>query len=104
VTREAARRRGVTREAARRRGVTREAARRRGVIREAARRRGVIRERTITWSDPKLTADASRDMAGLDLMIGLRDGTIPAPPVVALVGLSLAEVEEGRVVMRLTPA
>jgi len=37
----------------------------------------VIRERTIAWCDPRLTADASRGMAGLDLMCGLRDGTIP---------------------------
>jgi uncharacterized protein (TIGR00369 family) len=64
----------------------------------------MIRERTFTWSDPKLTADAGREMAGIDLMRSLRDGVIPAPPVVALVGLSLTEVEVGRVVMRLTPA
>jgi uncharacterized protein (TIGR00369 family) len=64
----------------------------------------MIRERTFTWADPELTAEASRGMAGLELMRGLRDGTIPAPPIVALVGLSLTEVDEGRVVMRLTPA
>jgi uncharacterized protein (TIGR00369 family) len=64
----------------------------------------VIRERTITWSDPRLTADAGRGMAGLDLMRGLRDGTVPAPPFAELVGVSVAEVEEGRIVMRMTPA
>jgi uncharacterized protein (TIGR00369 family) len=64
----------------------------------------VIRERTITWSDPRLTADAGRAMAGLDLMRGLRDGTVPAPPFAELVGVSVAEVEEGRIVMRMTPA
>ncbi len=64
----------------------------------------MIRERTFTWSDPKLTTDASRGMAGLDLMRGMRDGTIPAAPIAALVGLSLTEVEAGRIVMRLTPA
>jgi uncharacterized protein (TIGR00369 family) len=64
----------------------------------------MIRERIFSWSDPKLTADASRGMAGLDLMRGMRDGTVPAAPIAALVGLSLTEVEAGRIVMRLTPA
>jgi len=64
----------------------------------------MIRERTFSWSDPKLTADAGRAMAGLDLMRALRDGIVPAPPIAALVGLALTEVDEGRVVMRLTPA
>ena len=37
-------------------------------------------------------------------MRGMRDGTIPSPPIAALVGLSLIEVDEGRIVMCLTPA
>jgi len=64
----------------------------------------VIRERSFTWSDPELTAGASTRMAGLDLIRGMRDGTVPAAPIASLVGLSIAEVEEGRIVMRLTPA
>jgi uncharacterized protein (TIGR00369 family) len=64
----------------------------------------LIRERTFTWTDPKLTADTGRDMAGLDLLRGMQDGSIPEAPIAALVGLSIAEVAEGRVVMRLTPA
>jgi uncharacterized protein (TIGR00369 family) len=64
----------------------------------------VIRERTITWADPKLTAGIGRGMSGLDLMRGLRDGSIPAPPFAELVGVSVAEVAEGRIVMRMTPA
>jgi uncharacterized protein (TIGR00369 family) len=64
----------------------------------------VIRERTFAWSDPQITADAGRGMPGLAFMLGLRDGSVPAAPIAALVGLSIAEVEDGRVVMRLTPA
>jgi acyl-coenzyme A thioesterase PaaI-like protein len=64
----------------------------------------MIRERTFSWTDPKLTADAGRGMAGLDLIQGLRDGNIPTPPSATLIGFSVTEVEEGRVVMRLTPA
>jgi uncharacterized protein (TIGR00369 family) len=43
-------------------------------------------------------------MAGIDLVRGLRDGTVPPPPAASLIGFSVAEVEEGRVVMRLAPA
>jgi uncharacterized protein (TIGR00369 family) len=64
----------------------------------------VTRERTITWRDPKVSADAGRSMTGLELMRGLRDGSIPAPPFAELVGVSVAEVEKGRVVMRMTAA
>ena len=64
----------------------------------------MIRERSFTWSDPQLTAEAGRTMAGLDLMRALRDGTVPPPPVIDLVGISLIEVDAGRVVMNFTPA
>ena len=64
----------------------------------------MIRERTFTWTDPKLTAEVSLGISGLDFMHGLRDGTIPPAPIAALVGLSIAEVEESRVVMRMTAA
>jgi uncharacterized protein (TIGR00369 family) len=64
----------------------------------------VIRERSFTWSDPALTAGAAMEMAGLDLLRAVRDGSVPAPPIAALVGLSFVDVEAGRIVMRLTPA
>jgi uncharacterized protein (TIGR00369 family) len=64
----------------------------------------MTRERTFTWTDPKLTAEAGRGMAGLELMRGLRDGNVPPPPSAGLIGFSVTEVEKGRVVMRLTPA
>lgn len=63
-----------------------------------------MRERTIAWADPKLAADAGRGMAGIELLQGMRDGTIPGAPIAALVGLSFTEVDAGRVVMCLTPA
>ncbi len=64
----------------------------------------MIRERSFTWSDPALTAGAAMEMAGLDLLRAVRDGSVPAPPIAALVGLSFVDVEAGRIVMRLTPA
>jgi uncharacterized protein (TIGR00369 family) len=62
------------------------------------------RERCFTWSDPQLSASAARTMAGLDLMRAFRDGAVPSPPVIDLVGITLTEVDQGRVVMCLTPA
>jgi len=43
-------------------------------------------------------------MTGLELISGLRDGTIPSAPIGVLIGMSFTEVEAGRVAMRLTPA
>jgi uncharacterized protein (TIGR00369 family) len=63
-----------------------------------------MRERTITWTDPALVAEAGKGLSGLDLLRGLRDGTIPGAPIGALIGMVFTEVEEGRIVMHLTPA
>ncbi len=62
------------------------------------------RERSFAWSDPKLTSDAAMAMAGLDRLRALRDGSAPSAPIAALVGLTFADVEAGRIVMHLTPA
>ena len=61
------------------------------------------RERTVTWGDPKAAAHAGRTMAGLDYLRAMGEGTLPPPPVSALLGMEVAEVEPGRVVMRLWP-
>ncbi len=64
----------------------------------------MIRERTFTWSDPAETARAAKRMAGLDFLLAMRDGRVPAAPIADLVGLSIGAVEAGRVAMRLVPA
>ncbi|GAN76795.1 PaaI family thioesterase [Acidisphaera rubrifaciens] len=58
----------------------------------------------IEWEDADIIAQAGREMAGLDFLRALRDGRIPRPPVAALIGTDLTEVEHGRVVMRMTAA
>lgn len=60
----------------------------------------MIGERTFTWKGSKRTADVRRDMTDLDLMTGVRDARVFPPPIVALVGMSPAEADEGRVVIR----
>ena len=42
-------------------------------------------------------ASAMTTMSGLDYMLALKDGTVPAPPIVALMNMELTEVEPGAV-------
>jgi uncharacterized protein (TIGR00369 family) len=43
-------------------------------------------------------------MNGLDFLHAIRDGRIPAPPVLSLIGSRLTEVDVGRVVLEIDPA
>jgi uncharacterized protein (TIGR00369 family) len=43
-------------------------------------------------------------MAGIDVMRGFLDGTLPPPPALTLIGMRMAEVDHGRIVMTLVPA
>ena len=62
------------------------------------------RQRTFSWSDPGELARAGRELAGLDFLRAIQAGGLPPPPVLALLGVQLGSVEEGRVVMRMQPA
>jgi uncharacterized protein (TIGR00369 family) len=55
------------------------------------------RSRTFSWTDPALTAAQVGSTSGLEMLRAMRDGTIPAPPILQLVGGTGIEVEEGRV-------
>lgn len=70
---------------------------------EATAGHAAERLRVVTWSDPKRLAEAGQGMAGIDFLRALRTGELPPPPIIALLGITLAEVEAGRVVMRLPP-
>ena len=62
------------------------------------------RTRTVTWSDPTATALAGRGRPGLEFLRQMRDGAVPPPPIVSLMGIGLADVEEGFVAMTLPAA
>jgi uncharacterized protein (TIGR00369 family) len=62
------------------------------------------RERTHAWPDPTLTASAARDVDGLTFLRRLAAGEVPPAPIATTLGMTLDEVEEGRVVFGLEPA
>src|SRR5512134_2187151 len=61
------------------------------------------RARTFSWDDPATLASAARAVPGLDVLRGIRDGTVPPPPVMRLLDFTLVEAEEGRVTFALEP-
>ncbi|GAA4171366.1 PaaI family thioesterase [Gryllotalpicola koreensis] len=61
------------------------------------------RSLTIEWEDPAPAAAQIPTMSGLDYIRGLADGTYPPPPIAKLMGFTVAEVEQGRVVFECSP-
>jgi uncharacterized protein (TIGR00369 family) len=61
------------------------------------------RERTVVWSDPVASASRGAELAGLDYLRAMASGELPPPPIAALLGFELVEVEEGRAVFAVTP-
>jgi uncharacterized protein (TIGR00369 family) len=61
------------------------------------------RSRTVTWSDPLLSAAAAGARSGLDFLQAIATGELPPPPIAELLGFRLAEVAPGRVVFTCEP-
>jgi uncharacterized protein (TIGR00369 family) len=59
------------------------------------------RRRVVSWQDPALGAALALDLSGLDYLRGIAEGRIPAPPIAALLGLGIVQVEPGRVTFSL---
>ncbi len=59
------------------------------------------RSRIVTWEDPSVGAALARELSGLDYLNMIADGRIPPPPIAALLGMSLGEIEPGRVTFTL---
>lgn len=62
------------------------------------------RERAFTWKDPMLSAGLARTLPGIEFLRGIRDGTIPNPPITDMMNYRLAEVEPGVAVFEIEPA
>ena len=56
------------------------------------------------WVDPAQVLAQTAKLSGLEYMEGLRDGTIPAPPIAVLMQFRAVGVELGKVVFECTPS
>ena len=61
------------------------------------------RTRTFSWSDPAPTAAQLGRRSGRELLLAMAAGELPAPPVMDLLGVERLEVDQGRVVVAMTP-
>jgi uncharacterized protein (TIGR00369 family) len=64
---------------------------------------GEPRHKTVTFYDPAVTAGGIATRTGLAFLRAMRDGELPSPPIVALLGMRLAEIEPGLVVFECQP-
>ncbi len=55
------------------------------------------RHREVTWQDPLVGAALALEMSGLDYLRAVADGTIPRPPVAALLGMAIDRIDPGQV-------
>ena len=64
------------------------------------------RERVIRWDDPQtaLRAAERQGLSGIEFLRAIQQGELPPPPMITLMGMTLATVEEGRVVFTVEPA
>jgi len=65
---------------------------------------GQRRTRSFDWEDPAATAAAGLELAGLECMQAIVDGTLPPPPIARLLDFTIVEVQEGRAVFAMEPA
>ena len=59
------------------------------------------RRREVAWDDPRDGAALAAGLSGLDYVRGIAEGRFPPPPIAALLGMSILEVEPGRAVFGL---
>jgi uncharacterized protein (TIGR00369 family) len=62
------------------------------------------RSRTFTWTDPAATAAWVGTSSGLEMLQAMRDGRLPAPPILQLVGATGFDAEEGKVTVYMPAA
>jgi uncharacterized protein (TIGR00369 family) len=64
---------------------------------------GAARSKVVTWHDPMTLAGSAAGRTGLEFLQALRDGHLPPPPIVSLMGMNLVSVETGDVVFSCRP-
>ena len=51
------------------------------------------RKLTVTWDDPLIGAETSKNMTGLDYLPAIERGDLPPPPIARLLGFRLIGVD-----------
>src|SRR6266446_8458550 len=64
---------------------------------------GEARSRAITWHDPQRTMIAGATMRGIERLQAIRDGRLPPPPMAAVFGFVITDIDVGRVGFECTP-
>jgi len=64
---------------------------------------GEPRQKTVVWHDPMITAAGGAGLSGLEFLRAIRDGALPLPPIAAVFGFVIREVEKGHVVFECVP-
>ena len=59
------------------------------------------RRREVTWEDPLLGAALALDLSGLDYLRAIAEERIPRPPIAALLGMGISDIQPGRVTFSL---
>lgn len=62
------------------------------------------RSETFSWMDPAIALEQLPRLSGLDYLSGLRDGSIPPPPIASLMAFDLVEAEHGHVEFECRPS
>jgi uncharacterized protein (TIGR00369 family) len=58
---------------------------------------------TVTWEDPMIGAAQVKDMTGLEYLQAMIAGSIPPPPIVNLMNMTLVSAEVGKVTFTCDP-
>lgn len=63
---------------------------------------GPEQAKTITWHDPRGTAQVGLQLSGLEYLQAMADGRLPAPPIARMFGMEPVRAESGLVEFRCT--
>src|SRR2546427_5406153 len=62
------------------------------------------RNRVSNWEDPTTAVQKGKTISGIEYLKALQSGELPPPPIAVLLGMSITEVNEGRVVFIAEPS
>ena len=58
------------------------------------------RSHTVTWNDPAAALAAARGLSGMEYVLAMRSGELPAPPIASTMALRFEDVKPGHIVFR----